>query len=320
MLRVESGVESVGQSETVGCRRMSVEAPTAAVALILMPPERGGGAAGDGRMDGWELLFIVRAVNERDPWSGHVAAPGGRTEVGGGGAVETGVETAMETAVRETWEEIGVDLEAPGFACLGELPRVHVFHSRHNEAAVIDVTPVLFTSSYPASSLVFDLAPSEVDSVFAVPLTAIGEPEYCDVLHLPLPAIFAFLSRSMDPDLVQQAHLGFPGFCRIDLRAAGGRLLAGKPLATGCHLWGITLRMVAHLFDKLGLDSIWHTTRVLFPENSGAQVLLNWMLYDVVAEAAAQGKTRSEVREIVVEVTPVVTLLLSLGGLLRSRI
>lgn len=286
---------------------MSVEAPTAAVALILLPMET----------QGWELLLIVRAENEKDPWSGHVAAPGGRTEVGVDGRA---LETVVETAVRETREEIGVDLMGEGFRCMGELPRVHVFHSRRDEAAVIDVAPVVFTSSSPASLLEFDLAPAEVDSVFAVPLRAIGEPEFCDVLHLPLGAIFAFLSRALEPDLVEQAGLSFPGFCRIDLNAAGGRLLAGKVLGTRCHLWGITLRMVALLYDELGLESIWDRTRVLFPENGSAEVLLNWMLYDVVAEAAGEGRGRSEVREMVMRVMPVVVLLVGMGGVLRSHL
>ena len=49
-----------------------------------------------------ELLFIRRAEYEGDPWSGHVAFPGGREEEGD--------ESLIDTAMRETLEEIGVDL------------------------------------------------------------------------------------------------------------------------------------------------------------------------------------------------------------------
>ena len=51
-----------------------------------------------------ELLFIKRAIVERDPWSGHVAFPGGR--------IEPGDDTLEDTAIRETQEELALDLRA----------------------------------------------------------------------------------------------------------------------------------------------------------------------------------------------------------------
>src|SRR5213596_3679172 len=49
-----------------------------------------------------ELLMIKRADAEGDPWSGHIACPGGR--------MEPGDHDLEQTAIRETWEETGVDL------------------------------------------------------------------------------------------------------------------------------------------------------------------------------------------------------------------
>ncbi len=63
----------------------------AAVALTLR--ERGGGL---------ELLFIHRAEHPQDPWSGQMAFPGGRAEEGDA--------DLRQTAIRETLEEIGLDL------------------------------------------------------------------------------------------------------------------------------------------------------------------------------------------------------------------
>lgn len=48
-----------------------------------------------------EILFIERASDERDPWSGHLAFPGGKVEPG---------ELARQAAERETQEEIGLGL------------------------------------------------------------------------------------------------------------------------------------------------------------------------------------------------------------------
>lgn len=53
-----------------------------------------------------ELLMIKRADAERDPWSGHVACPGGRME-------PLDADLAA-TAVRETWEETGIDVLRDG--------------------------------------------------------------------------------------------------------------------------------------------------------------------------------------------------------------
>lgn len=54
--------------------------------------------------DGLETLFIQRAVRVGDTWSGQIAFPGGRREL-------TDADLGT-TAIRETLEEVGVDLSA----------------------------------------------------------------------------------------------------------------------------------------------------------------------------------------------------------------
>jgi len=68
---------------------------TAAIALILLDGEASG-----------EFLLIERATREGDPWSGHMALPGGHRDA-------TDADLAA-TAERETLEEVGLDLAAQG--------------------------------------------------------------------------------------------------------------------------------------------------------------------------------------------------------------
>jgi 8-oxo-dGTP pyrophosphatase MutT (NUDIX family) len=80
------------------------ELKVAAVAAIVRPSA-----------DGLKLLFIHRAEDPRDPWSGHMAFPGGR--------VERRDVDPLAAAVRETREEVALDLEEGG-TLLGRLSDV----------------------------------------------------------------------------------------------------------------------------------------------------------------------------------------------------
>jgi 8-oxo-dGTP pyrophosphatase MutT (NUDIX family) len=66
-----------------------------------------------------EILFIRRADHPLDPWSGHMAFPGGRADPEDGGDL-------LVTALRETAEEIGVDLRTHGelLGHLSDIPAI----------------------------------------------------------------------------------------------------------------------------------------------------------------------------------------------------
>lgn len=120
--------------------------PRAAVAILLR-----------GRPAGVELLLIRRAERADDPWSGHVALPGGREQA----------EDAAppDTAAREAREEVGI---APA-ALLGPLPPVW---PRSERAPRILVRPFVFAVADEAEP-----SPNhEVDAAFWLPLRELREP------------------------------------------------------------------------------------------------------------------------------------------------
>ncbi len=113
----------------------------------------------DGRA---EILFIKRAEREDDPWSGHMAFPGGRRE-------ETDA-SLLATAIRETREEVGIDLERSARA-IARLP---------------DVTPYSrMPHSLTVTAFVFALDPNENATPFA------PNDEVARIVWAPLDAVLA---------------------------------------------------------------------------------------------------------------------------------
>jgi 8-oxo-dGTP pyrophosphatase MutT (NUDIX family) len=122
----------------------------AAVALILR-----GATETDA-----ELLFIRRAERVGDPWSGHVAFPGGRRD-----ATDTSLDV---TARRETLEELALDLNRDA-QLLGVLDDLR---PRSSALPTIAVRPFVFHITAPIV-----LRPNEeVHSAFWTPLAWLRDP------------------------------------------------------------------------------------------------------------------------------------------------
>lgn len=123
----------------------------AAVALILR------GAVGG---DALEILMIKRADYAGDPWSGHVALPGGRQEP---------ADASLEaTAIRETHEETAIDLAADG-RIIGRLDELQPSTPALPPIAIAPYVAVL--GGDPPVRL-----SDEVEAAFWVPLAALRDP------------------------------------------------------------------------------------------------------------------------------------------------
>jgi len=123
----------------------------AAVAMVLRPAASGP-----------ELLLIERARRAGDPWSGHMAFPGGRVE-----HADAGVREAAE---RETYEEVGIDLS--GAELLGRLDDLEGRHA--GRPAPLVISAFVYHTPEPGA-----IAPSpEVEAALWVPVPALADPAH----------------------------------------------------------------------------------------------------------------------------------------------
>ena len=130
----------------------------AAVALLLRPREE------------LELLLIKRAEHESDPWSGHMALPGGRRAPPDA--------DLLATAMREAREEIGIDTSAADR--LGALDEVH---PRSVRLPPIVIAPFVLVVPPHATARPH---PAEVEAALWVPLRALADEGAADQLILEL--------------------------------------------------------------------------------------------------------------------------------------
>lgn len=91
---------------------------------------------------GGDLLLIQRSIKEGDPWSGHMAFPGGRAEPHD--------DDLMATAIRECHEEVGLDLS--GARLLGRLDD-NISPARQNLPPRLIISAFVFAISDPRPQL-----------------------------------------------------------------------------------------------------------------------------------------------------------------------
>ncbi len=156
------------------------------------------------RPAGAEVLLIRRASREGDPWSGHMAFPGGRED--------DADPDLFHTAVRETHEEVGLDLGRHG-SLIGRLDDIPAIARGHRIGMTI-------------APFVFELAEDR-------PLVTNEEVE--EVLWAPLTPLALGEQATTVEYVLEGRRLELPAF---DVQ---GRIV-----------WGLTYRMLESLFETLG--------------------------------------------------------------------
>ena len=163
----------------------------AAVAVILREQHNGP-----------EILFIRRAERNGDPWSGHMAFPGGHVD---------DTDASLEhTAVRETLEEIGLDLQQYG-RLIGR-----VVHQ--------DASPPSRPNGMLVAPFVFEL--------HNTPALHMSD-EVADVVWTPLVPMVQGVHHTRKP---RQGRIGYGEF--------PGYVISGEHF-----VWGLTYRMLQTFFE-----------------------------------------------------------------------
>jgi 8-oxo-dGTP pyrophosphatase MutT (NUDIX family) len=152
---------------------------------------------------GPEALFIRRAEHPNDPWSGHMAFPGGREAPGD--------PDLLATAIRETHEELGLDLvrSARLLGRLDTLPAV-----ARGRRVGLTIAPFVFELTEQA------------------PLLA--NYEVAEWIWAPLVPLFEGTNATTMPYEFEGQRIALPAF---DVE---GRVI-----------WGLTYRMLETLFARL---------------------------------------------------------------------
>ena len=109
--------------------------------------------------EGARVLLIRRAQRDGDPWSGHMAFPGGRQEPSDA--------DDRATAVRETAEEVGLDLAGHRRGRLSD-----VLAKTHRGVQPMVIVPHVFLAPEGQAATTSD----EVDEVVWVPLRFFADP------------------------------------------------------------------------------------------------------------------------------------------------
>ena len=223
-------------------------------------------------VDGEEqVLFIRRAINPRDPWSGHVALPGGRQD-----GVDNGDDEA--TAIREVREEVGLDLD--GWVRLGRLVDDRLIHAR-GRPMVISLFGFEWEDSRGDTATADTLTPqpSEVADAWWVD-TRLLRPERLGWRRVTLAKLLGPSATPLVQFLLHLTRCTHADFAAIDLPPPTTAPVVDP---TAHQLWGITLAFLSDLCrEALSTPLVGHGAARGFVEPYRAPGLASQLLLKVL--------------------------------------
>ncbi len=157
--------------------------------------------------EGTEFLMIQRASHDGDPWSGQMAFPGGK--------IDSGDKSAKDAAIRETREEVGLQLTACDY--IGRLD--DLYGLRVNNKFSVHVACFVFK---PQSEAVLSSNYEVADMVWV------------SMKHLLKP------KNSHDFYHPHDTSIKMPA---VKINLAKGQIL-----------WGLSLRMLSTLYELIGVE------------------------------------------------------------------
>jgi len=182
----------------------------------------------DDKDGGAELLFMQRATRAGDRWSGHVAFPGGKNEKD---------EIDVDTVVRETWEEVGLDLNTEDFIPVGRLDDREITSAQDGKLIMM-LSPFVYLQVSPQTPTM-KLQTSEVASIHWIPIQFLLSTEPYSYRPMKIK-----LMSKMPPHLRSMAPVAHALFGNMEVPAID--LPDGNPDSPP-RLWGLTLGMTVQL-------------------------------------------------------------------------
>lgn len=194
-----------------------------------------------------QVLLIQRAPNPGDPWSAHLAFPGGRRDERD--------KSDLDCAIREAREETGLDLDNVAvYQLLGRLDDRPINRNQRHDRSVLSA--FVFRQLCGAFPKPLRLQAEEVASAFWVSL---------DYVHHASPTVCYHIvhrTRHVDAKLYERMVfllMDLFGFTSLRMPAvdvlpfALNRMYAGSKSAPHMFLWGLTLGCLGDIVTALGL-------------------------------------------------------------------
>jgi ADP-ribose pyrophosphatase YjhB (NUDIX family) len=209
-----------------------------------------------------EALYILRATRESDPWSGHVAFPGGRQNPG---------ESDLDTCIRETREELGLELSDESlFSRIGRLDDTGIYFN-DRVSFVLGCFIFKVNPAVPVEAIAITPDLREVKDYAWVPLECI-----IDSSRL-VPYELILTSGSLLP--IHEHFRRYARLLRIDKLVFPSIIL--ETSRNIFQLWGITLRLTEQVAN-LPPTVLQHTFPLLRSLEIPMRFPRNFLAHDVL--------------------------------------